>query len=56
MDYGKGYIYDHDTQNTFSGQEYFPDEMIKNDKCAGNGFPNPIEVIGNIFENPELLK
>jgi putative ATPase len=30
MDYGKGYIYDHDTKNAFSGQEYFPDEMVKN--------------------------
>ncbi len=29
MDYGKGYIYDHDTKNAFSGQEYFPDEMVK---------------------------
>ncbi len=25
--YGKGYIYDHDTPNTFSGQNYFPDEL-----------------------------
>ncbi|MES2677490.1 MAG: replication-associated recombination protein A [Pseudomonadota bacterium] len=30
LDYGKNYIYDHDTKNAFSGQEYFPDEMIKN--------------------------
>ena len=29
LDYGKGYIYDHDTKNAFSGQEYFPDEMVK---------------------------
>ena len=29
LDYGKGYIYDHDTKNAFSGQEYFPDEMLK---------------------------
>jgi putative ATPase len=29
MNYGQGYIYDHDTKNAFSGQEYFPDEMVK---------------------------
>lgn len=27
MGYGKGYIYDHDTQHGFSGQNYFPDGM-----------------------------
>ena len=25
--YGQGYIYDHDTENCFSGQKYFPDEL-----------------------------
>ena len=25
--YGEGYIYDHDTQEGFSGQNYFPDKM-----------------------------
>jgi putative ATPase len=25
--YGDGYIYDHDTQHGFSGQEYFPKEV-----------------------------
>ena len=25
--YGDGYIYDHDTKEGFSGQNYFPDEM-----------------------------
>jgi putative ATPase len=25
--YGKGYIYDHDTESGFSGQDYFPPEM-----------------------------
>jgi putative ATPase len=25
--YGKGYIYDHDTPNAFSGQDYFPQKM-----------------------------
>jgi putative ATPase len=27
LDYGKGYAYDHDTAEGFSGQNYFPDEM-----------------------------
>ncbi len=27
--YNKGYIYDHDTKDCFSGQEYFPDELAK---------------------------
>lgn len=27
LGYGKGYIYDHDTENAFSGQNYFPDGM-----------------------------
>ncbi len=27
MGYGKGYIYDHDTPQGFSGQDYFPPEM-----------------------------
>ena len=25
--YGKGYVYDHDTEGGFSGQDYFPPEM-----------------------------
>jgi putative ATPase len=27
LGYGKGYVYDHDTEEAFSGQNYFPDEM-----------------------------
>jgi len=27
LGYGKGYAYDHDTEDTFSGQDYFPDDM-----------------------------
>jgi len=27
LGYGKGYVYDHDTAQGFSGQDYFPDEM-----------------------------
>lgn len=29
MGYGKGYIYDHDTPQGFSGQNYFPDQMAR---------------------------
>ncbi|MBA3958138.1 MAG: replication-associated recombination protein A [Parachlamydiaceae bacterium] len=29
MGYGKGYMYDHDTPEGFSGQNYFPDEMSR---------------------------
>jgi putative ATPase len=25
--YGKGYAYDHDTEEAFSGQDYWPEEM-----------------------------
>ena len=25
--YGAGYAYDHDTEEAFSGQHYFPDEL-----------------------------
>jgi putative ATPase len=27
LGYGKGYAYDHDQDESFSGQDYFPDEM-----------------------------
>ena len=27
--YGEGYIYDHDTPEGFSGQDYFPEEMAR---------------------------
>ena len=29
LGYGKGYEYDHDTEEAFSGQNYFPDEMAR---------------------------
>ena len=29
QDYGKGYQYDHDSPNAFSGQEFFPDELTR---------------------------
>ena len=44
--YGKGYMYDHDTAEGFSGQNYFPDEMGR------QSFYQPVE---RGFER-ELLK
>ena len=29
LDYGAGYSYDHDTEDGFSGQDYFPDSMAR---------------------------
>ena len=29
LGYGKGYRYDHDTEEGFSGQDYFPDAMSR---------------------------
>jgi putative ATPase len=29
LGYGKGYVYDPDTAEGFSGQNYFPDEMAR---------------------------
>lgn len=37
LDYGKGYRYDHDEENGFSGQNYFPDEMER------TSFYTPVE-------------
>jgi putative ATPase len=37
QDYGAGYIYDHDTPEAFSGQEYFPEKIGRQD------FYHPVE-------------
>jgi len=29
LDYGTGYAYDHDTEEGFSGQDYFPEGMTR---------------------------
>ena len=29
LGYGEGYVYDHDTEESFSGQDYFPDDMTR---------------------------
>jgi putative ATPase len=29
LDYHKGYVYDHDTENAFAGTNFFPDELSR---------------------------
>jgi putative ATPase len=46
--FGDGYIYDHDTPNCFSGQEYFPAELLKKSRSKfyqpnERGFEREIE-------------
>jgi putative ATPase len=40
LGYGRGYAYDHDQDDAFSGQNYFPDEMPRREfyKPTGRGF------------------
>jgi len=35
--YGKGYAYDHDSEEGFSGQNYFPDDMPRQHFYAPKG-------------------
>jgi len=37
LGYGKGYAYDHDTEEGFSGQNYFPDDMDREQFYAPKG-------------------
>ncbi len=43
--YGKGYLYDHDIENEFSGQNYFPDDIKRHVFYTpkGNGFEKGIK-------------
>ncbi|MDP3490481.1 MAG: replication-associated recombination protein A [Phenylobacterium sp.] len=45
LGYGKGYAYDHDTEEGFSGQNYFPDEMARPVfyRPKGEGAEGPIK-------------
>ncbi|MEE8371767.1 MAG: replication-associated recombination protein A [Sphingomonadales bacterium] len=43
LGYGKGYAYDHDAEEGFSGQNYFPDDMARPDAEAGAGLYTPVE-------------
>lgn len=44
MGYGKGYQYDHDAEDGFSGQDYFPDDLEREEyyKPAERGFEREI--------------
>ena len=42
LDYGKGYAYDHDAEDGFSGQNYFPEEL--------NGRPSLYRPVERGFE------
>ncbi len=44
LGYGKDYQYDHDAEDGFSGQDYFPDEMKRHDfyRPEGKGFEKEI--------------
>ena len=42
--YGKGYEYDHDAPDGFSGQNYFPDDMARENyyRPGGRGFEREV--------------
>ena len=44
LGYGKGYVYDHDTDEGFSGQNYFPDGMERRSffRPGGQGFEREV--------------
>jgi putative ATPase len=44
LGYGAGYAYDHDTENAFSGQNYFPDgiDRLNFYQPADRGFEREI--------------
>ena len=50
--YGKGYIYDHDTPNRFSGQNYFPKELQRQSfyKPTVLGFEKDLQKRMDYFE------
>ena len=45
LGYGKGYVYDHATEEGFSGQNYFPDEVPRREfyRPAERGFEREIK-------------
>lgn len=54
LDYGKGYIYDHDTEQGFSGQDYFPehlDERPEFYKPIERGFEREMKKRGDYFKS-----
>ena len=53
--YGKGYIYDPDTPEGFSGQDYFPDELGRQSFYRPTRFGHEVE-IGNRMAHWEKLR
>ncbi|MCX6990884.1 MAG: replication-associated recombination protein A [Chlamydiae bacterium] len=53
LGYGKGYIYDHDTPLGFSGQQYFPDDMERQNfyKPVERGFERDMKKRKEYFES-----
>ena len=45
LGYGKDYVYDHDTEEGFSGQDYFPEDMTRQTfyRPADRGFERDIK-------------
>ena len=45
LDYGKDYIYDHNTKDSFSGQNYFPDGLVREEfyRPSKRGYEAEIE-------------
>ena len=45
LDYGKGYVYDHDTEEGFSGQNYFPDDLARENfyRPGNRGFEREVQ-------------
>ena len=56
--YGEGYIYDHDTPEGFSGQEYFPEKIGRQDfyKPVERGFEREIRKRLDYFEKLRASK
>lgn len=42
--------------NYHVGWRGFTPKMLNNPKIAGNGLPTPITVVGNIFENKDIIE
>ena len=45
LDYGKDYIYDHNTKDSFSGLNYFPDGLVREEfyRPSKRGYEAEIE-------------
>jgi len=54
--YGKGYAYDHDTEEGFSGQNYFPDGMAREQFYAPKGEGREREIKARLERWAELRK